>query len=440
MAQDFEVMMKQVLFSLLFLASVITARPQVADSLKLTLPEAEDILLTNNLSLLAEQLNIDLAEAEQIQAKVWPNPTLSIEQINPYISSYQKRHADEQASLFGSKDFGRYRQLEIQLEQVFSLAGKRKKQKAIAAVNADQAAAYLADFLGDLKTEFRKTIIDFVYYKRYIQLIQGELNSIRNIVQAYERQYREANVNKMELTRLRASEMNLKDEIIEAQNTFEDLRASLIVLLHLPDATELEFEGVFKADYAKRNFPFSLAYLQEQALEHRADIKISILEKKRAEEEYRLEKAERIPDLGVSVNYDRGGGIYPDYIGLGLSFDLPFTNSNKGNIKKAQLEIQQQKYLYEEHLLKVRADIRKKYNQMKHFATFLKDMDPGYEQDLDRMMTAYTTYFKKQNINITTYMDFLEAYIANKTSLFNNQRRYLHALEDLKYSTGTELE
>lgn len=410
---------------------------QKADTLHLDLPQAEKLLLENNLSLLAEQLNLDKAAAEKIQAKVWPNPTVSIEEFNPYITSYQKRHAEEQASLF-SEDFGRYRQVEVQLEQVFNLAGGRKKQKAIADVAAEQAEAYLEDFLLNLKTEFRKTIHDFTYHQLYIELLNQQLSSVKTILNAYQNQYEQGNVNKMELTRLRVSEMNLRDEIIDEQNTLSEMQTQLIVSLHLPDDANLNFDEIFKADYDYSDFHTELIFLQEQALEKRPDIRVSNLEKQLAEKEYVYERSLRTPELGVSVNYDRGGGIYPDYVGVGVSMDLPFSNPNKGNIKKAEINIQQQDYLHQEHLIKVKTDVRKKFERANYFSSFFDGIDREYVEDLDRTMKAYTEYFRNQTINITTYMDFLEAYIDSKESIFDNQREFLNALEDLKSATGLE--
>lgn len=255
--------MDKLKYFICFLLLTGVSRAQEIDTLHLNLPQAEKLLLENNLSLLAERLNLDKAEAEKIQAKVWPNPTLSIEDFNPYVTKYQKRHADEQASLF-TENFGRYRQVEVQLEQVFNLAGGRKKQKAIADVSAEQAEAYLEDFLLNLKTEFRKTIHDFTFHQLYIQLLNQQLSSVKMILKAYENQYEKGNVNKMELTRLRVSEMNLRDEIIDEQNSLSELQAQLIVSVHLPEDANLSFDEVFKADYNYSDFQTELIFCNNE--------------------------------------------------------------------------------------------------------------------------------------------------------------------------------
>ncbi|HEV3412296.1 MAG TPA: hypothetical protein VG101_07450, partial [Puia sp.] len=50
------------------------------DTLPLTLQQAEKIFLDSNFQLLAQRYNIDVQRALILQAKLWPNPNLSIAQ------------------------------------------------------------------------------------------------------------------------------------------------------------------------------------------------------------------------------------------------------------------------------------------------------------------------------------------------------------------------
>lgn len=428
---------KIILFT--FCCFVLKVYGQESDTLNLNLASAETILLENNLSLLAEQLNINKAEAEIIQAKVWPNPTFSINEVNIYTSSYQKQHAEELPSLFGSESLGKYRQISVQLEQLIETAGKRKKRKAIAEVSSEMATAYLSDFLLSLKTQFRKNVFNFRYHQGYIEMLNKQLSSLQSILKAYQNQYKEGNINKVELIRLRSSELKLKDELIKEENTLGELKSSLIILLNLPENTSLSFHSVFKPDYNYQlSFDNTLHYLQEQALEHRPDMLLLKLKRKLAGKELSYEKSLAIPDLSFSVGYDRGGGIYQDFMGLGLSMDLPFSNPNKGNIQKAQINVQQQDYYQKRHVLTVKSDVRKKYEKVLRISRFFDSVDAEYVNDLNHTMEVYTEYFRLQSINIIAFMDFLEAYIDNKQAILENQRKYLDAVEELKYATGLE--
>ena len=146
-------MQKRKIYLLLFIIcwGLSKAQSQTQDTLQLNLKQAERLLLENNISLLAERLSIDMADAEVIQAKVWPNPTLEVNEVNLWTADYQKKTGEEQPSLFGSDSFGRYRQISAQIEQVIETAGKRKKRVELAKVSTEMAQSYLEDFLLSLK-------------------------------------------------------------------------------------------------------------------------------------------------------------------------------------------------------------------------------------------------------------------------------------------------
>src|SRR5690554_3571861 len=76
-------MVRQIIsFILLSLFTLSTEKSIAQDTLRLNKVEAESVFLQNNLMLLAEHLSISKAEARLIQAKVWPNPTLTVDQVN----------------------------------------------------------------------------------------------------------------------------------------------------------------------------------------------------------------------------------------------------------------------------------------------------------------------------------------------------------------------
>src|SRR5690554_5533405 len=60
---------------------------QAQETLKISREEAETMFLKNNLQLISEKLNIESQKAEVIQAKLWPNPEISISEINLWKNS-----------------------------------------------------------------------------------------------------------------------------------------------------------------------------------------------------------------------------------------------------------------------------------------------------------------------------------------------------------------
>ena len=65
---------------LILLLASFTVKAQSPDSVQITLADAEHLFLQKNLSLLAQQYNIDISKALVQQAKYWDNPVLNTDQ------------------------------------------------------------------------------------------------------------------------------------------------------------------------------------------------------------------------------------------------------------------------------------------------------------------------------------------------------------------------
>ncbi len=63
---------------------------QPADTLQYTPAEAERVFLENNLGLLAARLDISRADARILQAKAWPNPNFTLDEVNLWATARQR--------------------------------------------------------------------------------------------------------------------------------------------------------------------------------------------------------------------------------------------------------------------------------------------------------------------------------------------------------------
>jgi len=110
--------MCRLLTSILLLMGITGfCQAQSADSLTITLPQAENLFLQKNLALLSQQYNIDINRALAQQARYWDNPVLLTDQ-NLYDGKFF-RHEKVNNQPYG--------QVYLQLQQVIKTAGKRNK-------------------------------------------------------------------------------------------------------------------------------------------------------------------------------------------------------------------------------------------------------------------------------------------------------------------------
>src|ERR1700761_7627994 len=112
------------------------------DTLRLNFQDAEKQFLQNNLSLLAQKYNVESTKALIEQAKLWDNPVLSTDQ-NIYDGTSKKFFYHNAEQGLG--------QVFVQLNQVFTTAGKRGKQVRVAEDNAKVQEAEFNDLMRNLR-------------------------------------------------------------------------------------------------------------------------------------------------------------------------------------------------------------------------------------------------------------------------------------------------
>ena len=78
-----------------------------------------------------------------------------------------------------------------------------------------------------------------------------------------------------------------------------------------------------------------------------------------------------------------------DFVGFGVSFDLPLFDETKA-ISKAKIQISQAEILKEHTLLKIENEIFQTHSNLLEIIEFIHSIDENYENDLDELLDSYT--------------------------------------------------
>ena len=409
------------------------------DTTVLSRAECESMFLEKNLSLIAEKLEISKAEAMVTQAKLWPNPTLEVDEVNLWASKKQLAVFGDELQGFNGKEFGKNQQLAFSIEQVIITAGKRKKLVAVEKVSVEKSHEYFEDLLRNLKIEFRNLLTELQYLQFGGAVYENQITSLQQLTQSYQRQVEQNNVAKGEYIRLKALELEMSKDFNDLNKDKNEVLKELKLLMRLPSSTNLEItpEGFLKNTEAFENF--DLNSLLAQAKESRPDFKIANLEKTYYDMLYTYEKSQRMPDLAIKGGYDRGGNFMYDFVGFGLTMDLPFFDRNQGNIKSALIGIEQSQIHLEHKELSLENETVLAYQNLRNAIDFLGQIEDGYEDTLDQLLTSYTKNFTERNISLLEYLDFLEAYMENKIIILEAGKEVNEKTEELNYAIGTDV-
>ena len=413
---------------LLFPIALICAAPTI-QAQTVTLTDLESQFIQNNSKLLASKFNIDKAQAEIIQEKLWPNPTLSISEVN----LWKTYNIEKQPYLFGK--YGQNQQISVDLQQMIETAGKRKKRLALKQLDQKSASFEYEELLRELRKELRLTFYD-------LERIQQEVTQLNEIVYLYtqmnaqyKRQSELKNVSSADFYRIQTELIGLQKQQVEIENEQFEALSKLRILTHNHslDVTQITFET--SANIKSQILPINLVEIAKQ---QNIGLKRQLNEKAKAQQLLVLEKAEKKPDLTVQMNYDRGGNIMSDFIGLGVSFDLPVFNRNKGNIKAAEIGIiqeQSNQLTVENNLIQSIHQLR---NQLIRIEKSLQNWPVDHLKNQKQMLDNYKKHFQNNQVTLLEFIDFTQAYREANQAYFQLQQTYQNTFEELQYIVGKD--
>lgn len=424
--------LKKIIFTLLYIHGFSFFSAQISDTVSISRKEAEAVFLAKNLDLIAQKLEISQAEARAVQAKYWPNPKLSISEVN----LWRTYDIEEQPSLIGN--WGKNSQISAEIEQVIQTAGKRRKNIELQKIEVEGEKYELQEVLRELKKTVRNIMTEIQYSQEQQKIYQGQISSIEKLTRSYNNQLNLGNISKAEYVRLKAQEIEFRKKLISLKQETEDRQTELKALLMMPARSYLIISDAFVMP-DKELSELELSRWLEKAKENRPDILISRNKEKHAEKNLEIQNALKVPDIAVSIGYDRGGNIMKDFIGLGISVDLPVFDRNKGNIQEARLEIQKMKNETQKNLLKSENEIISVFRNYIRTQQVSEEIDEAYESTLDSLLVSHEKNFRLRNISMLEYMDFLDTYIGNKMIILDTKKELNQYYENLQYVVGQDL-
>jgi cobalt-zinc-cadmium efflux system outer membrane protein len=414
-----------ILFSgLIFSLSLQCLFAQRTDTVSLTLGAAEKLFLQNSFQALAAKYEVDQADAAIIQAKLWPNPTLNIDQgaYNPNTKKW-----------FDVTSTG---ETAISIQQEIHLAAQRNKNVRVEKITADIARSQFAEVMRGLHFQLRSAFFNLYTDRQSLAIYDLELTSLQSLLTAYNALYQNGNVPFKEVVRLQALQFSLQSERIDLLKDAAENQSNLVLLtsdtlgrpikpimegddIGLIKTDNLTFIQLLDSSYANRH---DLIMANQQLLLNNANLS--------------LQKALAVPDLYLGANYDRSGSYIENYNSLTLSIDLPLFNRNQGNIKAAKFKLEESDLQKGQAELVVKTDVEQAYAQLLETSNLYKGTVQKLNTDYDKLFTGIVQGYKERAIGLLEFLDYYEDYKDSKLAYYKLQNDLLQAAENLNYVTG----
>jgi len=402
---------------------------QNSDDKALTMMEAESLFMKNNLLLLAAKFQIETKRALIIQARLYANPNIFMEQ-NTFNDKTDR-----------IVDFTRNGQTVIQIQQLFLLGGKIDKRIKVAEINTKISEERFSDILRALKLELRSNFLSIYFLRDALKFYDKSTESLRKTVDYSERAYLNRTLLLSEVLRIKALLFFLEQERTEILVQIKEKESSLRVLLNedsiygkniIPVIDERKLDSINPEIYKSNE-------VLELAIEYRPDLKAAIQSVKYEEANLALQKANAIPDLSFGPVYNRAGTYIPNYFGFTAQLNVPIFDRNQGNIEAAEKAILERRSGLQNQRITVENEVIIELTRAVEKNKIYNQFKGKFTEDYGNLATLMISNYQKRYLTIIEFADFFETYRNTIVNILKLKTERAESFERLNYVTGKSI-
>jgi cobalt-zinc-cadmium efflux system outer membrane protein len=365
-----------------------------AQAQTLTLNSALQTAFANNPDLAAAQWEIDITQGGRQQAGLIPNPVLS------WDAEDTRRNS---------------RTTSIKLSQTLELGGKRGARIDVASRAQDAAALTLEQRRNTLRADVIDNYYGALRAQERLDLAQRSMAVAERGLGVANGRVAAGKASPVEATRAQVQLSEMRLELNRAQVGLTDAYRRLAASTGNAGA---DFQVVATQPQSTPPLP-PVAQLLTR-LEQTTELRLAELNILQNEASVGLEKAQRIPDLDVSIGSQYDASVRERVNLVGVSMPIPLFNRNQGNVLAATRRADQARDLRNATELRLRTETRQALDLWQTANTEVRAFN---QQILPAAQSAVDSATRGFEMGKFSYLDVLDA----QRTLIAARNQYLTA-------------
>lgn len=345
----------------------------------------------NNLGYLSEKYNVNIADAEVVAQKILPDPELTFEGANENFS--------------------------MGLGYTLELGNKRGARVRLAKSQAELEKMALEYYYQELRAKAADLYLDAMQQRELLEVKKSSYDYMLQLNRSDSIRFRLGDITEIDARQSKLEAATLLNEVFEQEAVYKSALATLNQYMGQTTFYLMDLSGKWK----NIDRDYLLPELIEVGLNNRIDLYAAKKNIDVAVNQYKLVRAERRIDLGLSVSYARDwyGFLPPSKsVTAGVSVPLPFSNLNKGALKAANYGIEQNKIQEQNTELQIRTEISQAFFQFEASRKKSQQYQTGLLEDAKKILDGMVYKYKRGETNITdvliaqrTYNEVQELYL-----------------------------
>ena len=378
------------------------------------LDQAVQEALAKNLDLAAEKLNVSVAQAREITARLKPNPVLTVsgQTLNLLGANFSPN------TPLGPN------QLNIHTDFPFERGGKLQERVAVAREERSLVELGVREVMRQVIADVQVAFVEVQHAKESLKLAQENLRSLEGVVTINEARLNSGDLAEVELDRSRLAALQYRTAVQQAELQLDQTKTQLQQLMgRRQKSTAFDVSGDIRRDTIV-DTPAEIAL---RALARRPDFLTEQQTQVRSQADLRLQLANGKVDysIGTEFTHQKAWGIEGSSIGIYFSMPLRIYNKNQGEIARAQREINLAGARTQAHEAAIQTEVEKAYRQY----TVSRQILTSVEADMlgkARSVRDITEYsYRRGEASLVEFLDAQRAF--NEVNQTYNEARANYA-------------
>ncbi len=391
---------------------------------KLTIDQAVQEAIARNLSLMAEKYNLSVADAAIVTARLRPNPVFStgLDYLDIFGTGFNSTNAAGPSEFNFRTDF------------LFERGRKREDRINLAEKSRSVIQWQLLNTTRLLILDVQSGCIDVLQAKENLTLAQENQKSFTDLVEVNTARVAAGDLAQVELVRSRIAALQFSNAIMQAESRLKSARNRLQTLLGRGSFSP-EFDVV--GDLKPSAEPAAMEMLKAQALELRPDLAALRGDRERFAADLKLQLAQ------AKVDYTAGAEFHRQYyngtgssLGLFLSFPLPVSNRNQGEIERARRQVDQGEARIRAAEADIRTEVENAYLQYSTARDLLSNIEKNMLVQARQVRETTEYSYRRGEASFVELLDAQRAFNDTIQSYNEARAEFLRSIYLIESATG----
>lgn len=394
--------------ALLLLASSVACYSEVRT---LTLDEALSLAEKHNPQLRAASASVEVAQAGIVTAKAYANPSIT-------FGSLGRQHALMSAGIPGTLHG-------LNFSQPIELSNLRSTRIKVAEAGRDTREFALAESRLAVRGAVKQRFYEAIRNEALLEVAKGNLELLLDLRRRIGVQVEVGEAARLELTRAEAEAAGARIQVRSAELRLSAAISALAAAIGTP-LNQVRIEGALE----RTAILPTLEELRNEMIRRHPTLAVAESERRRAEATVANERAQRIPQPNVWMDWFQQPEAAQYRVGVTVT--LPVFNRREGQIAQAQAEERQTTAIANQRRIELTAALEQAYN-LYHVATQqLQIFEDGTLRQAEAAVEAAQAAFKFGERGIIEVLDAQRVLRAARQEYLNAQFDRQQALIQLE--------